>query len=454
MIARIDTSRCCRQQGLTLVELMVAMVLGLLVTGGIITVFISTSASNKAQQQMARLQEDGRFAVALLSRDIGMANSQYCSGSGGNAAPSDAGPYLDQLRAPMVYANGSNDPLLNALSDVTTSWGNPYPAKPGAPFMIPEFLSMRGYECGKTSCTPVDPASQLAGIPAAGTDVGDRAVGTSILTLRYLDPAMGWTIGRPGGSRIDAGTTGEISRIHLAPLAGEPAVSEFGKNNLAMLANCSNAQVFAVQGQGTATLEPTGQNFSQPSAMSGTAALRLFDFDRAYKTVTYYVKVIDDGNGHKTGALVRRVNGDDDTKGGEEQEMVRGIERLDFRYGVLDHQGRTRFFTANEIDTATDASGNAITCPSTVAIPADKSNARGCLWRAVKSIEVDLVMNGQIPLHSLTRNELAYTYASDNIHEPQLPDQHAIKPDTDQGFPRNLLRREFTALIAVRSYNP
>lgn len=444
-----------RQSGLTLVELMVAMVLGLLVTGGIITVFISTSASNKAQQQMARLQEDGRFAVARLGRDIGMANAQYCNGSGGNATASEAGPYLDQLRAPMVYAHSaSNDMVLDALSDVTTSWGTPYPAKPDAPFMLPEFLSMRGHDCSKTGCTPEDPHDQISGIPAPGTDIGDRVVGTSVLTLRYLDPSRGWKIGHAGGSNIDAGSSGAISEIHLSPLADEPGVDEFGANNLAMLANCSTAQIFAVQGQGTATLKPTGANFTQPSAMHGTAALRLFDFDRAFQTVTYYLKVVEDGNGHKTGALIRRVNGNDSNKDGSEQEMVRGIERLDFRYGVLNEKGKTRFITANEIDTGTDTSGNAIACPSRMSMPVDKNNSRGCLWRAVKSIEVDLVMNGQVPLHSLSTDDLAYTYAGDDIHAPRPPDQHAIKPHEDQGFPRNLLRREFTALIAVRSYNP
>jgi type IV pilus assembly protein PilW len=51
------------QRGVTLIELMVAMLLGLIVAGGIVTVFSSTSSSNKAQTQLARLQEEGRFAI-------------------------------------------------------------------------------------------------------------------------------------------------------------------------------------------------------------------------------------------------------------------------------------------------------------------------------------------------------------------------------------------------------
>lgn len=448
MMARNRTVGC-RQCGLTLVELMVAMVLGLLVAAGIITVFLSTSASNKAQSQMATLQEAGRFAVSRLGRDIRMANAQYCSSSGGNAKPTSSGPYLDGLRAPAVYSHGSNPVLLDALSDVTTFWGAPYPDKPDAVYSLPAFLSMRGYDCTKTACTPMDPHIKIAAIPKPGKDVGDRVVGTSVLTLRYLDPSMGWSIGRDGGSTVTTGSDGRLVEVDLKPLAGEPPVSDFGSNDLAMLANCSSAQIFAASGQGSSVIKPTGANFAKPSGMRHTTGLRLFDFDRAYRTVTYYVEVVSDGNGHTTGALMRRVNG------GTAQEMVRGIERLDFQYGVLGADGKTRFLSANEIDTGVDTAGNAIACPSLVPIPADAGNHYGCLWRAVKSIEVDLVMDGQKPLHALTPDELAYTYATDGITEsPQGPDKHAVKPHDDQGFPKELLRREFTALIAVRNYNP
>ena len=68
-----------RKSGFTLIELMVAMVLGILVAGGIVTIFISTSSSTKAQTQLARLQEEGRYAIARLSNDLSMANGQYCT---------------------------------------------------------------------------------------------------------------------------------------------------------------------------------------------------------------------------------------------------------------------------------------------------------------------------------------------------------------------------------------
>ena len=59
-----------RVPGFTLIELMIAMVLGLLVAAGIVTVFASTSSSNKPQNQLAQLQEAGRFAVTRISTDL------------------------------------------------------------------------------------------------------------------------------------------------------------------------------------------------------------------------------------------------------------------------------------------------------------------------------------------------------------------------------------------------
>jgi type IV pilus assembly protein PilW len=45
-----------RMAGLSLIEMMIALVMALIVAAGIITVFASTSSSNKVQQQIAALQ--------------------------------------------------------------------------------------------------------------------------------------------------------------------------------------------------------------------------------------------------------------------------------------------------------------------------------------------------------------------------------------------------------------
>ena len=61
------------QHGLSLIELMIAMVLGLLVIAGVGQIFLSGRSAQNLQQRIGALQENGRFALLFLQRDIRMA---------------------------------------------------------------------------------------------------------------------------------------------------------------------------------------------------------------------------------------------------------------------------------------------------------------------------------------------------------------------------------------------
>ena len=439
--------------GLSLIEMMIALIMALIVAAGIITVFASTSSSNKVQQQMAALQEEGRFAIHSLRADLANANGTYCSNTGGNAldtaATGGSGLYLDALRSPTVYAKTAI-----AFADNTVALPAPTQA-----YALPSSLFMRGYECTTTSCNPSG-ATLAPGVPAMGTAVGSRVKGTDVLTIRYLKPGAGWAVvptGNPG-TTLDA-TNGTVTQINLVQRTGEPAVNTF-TGTLAMLADCSNAQVFTVSGAGGAALTPNN-NYASPLDISTGAAPRLFDFTNDFQTVTYYLKVVcADGSSpcaHTTGALIRRVNGQENVAGAG--ELVRGIERLDFRYGIIDANGNTQFLTADQVDTR---NGGAIPCPpgnpTNLMLDPDSSSPpqeKGCLWRAVQTIEVHILMDGQTPLYTLTPNEMAYIYTPDSANAtPIPPTAHAIQPNADQGFPNPLLRREFTTLVALRNFNP
>lgn len=73
--------------GLSLVELMVSMVIALVVLAGVIQSFVASKKSFIQESEVAYIQENARFAVDLLSRDIRQAGNWGCSGSGdmGNA---------------------------------------------------------------------------------------------------------------------------------------------------------------------------------------------------------------------------------------------------------------------------------------------------------------------------------------------------------------------------------
>ncbi len=56
-------------RGLTLVELMVALTLGLIVTLVVVNVFLSNREVYRVNEQLARLQENARYALEVLARD-------------------------------------------------------------------------------------------------------------------------------------------------------------------------------------------------------------------------------------------------------------------------------------------------------------------------------------------------------------------------------------------------
>ncbi len=448
-------SRAAR--GFTLIELMVAMVLGLLVAAGIVTVFASTSSSNKAQNQLAQLQEAGRFAVTRMGTDLRMANGQYCTNTGGVAKVGSGGSALDHIRAPKVYAKnliGAAGAVSGAFGDVTTAWGSgSYPAAPTAPYSMPSFLFMRGYDCTLTTCLPVDPHTTISTIPAMGTAINNRVKGTDVLTVRYVNPSAGWAIGGAGSSLATSSSAATITSITLNPQTGEPPVSNATNGDLFMLADCSNAQIFPATASSTGVITPvanTTDGFGTgtanlPTAQEPESVPKVFDVNRDFQTVTYYLKLVsvnNDGQAPFTGALMRRVNGVTG-RGGSEDELVRGVERLDFRYGVQDANGKISFLSAKDVDASTS-------CPPG---ELDAVTTTGCLWRGIVSIEVSLLMDGQTPLYTLTGNQLNYRYSADANTGLLPPSGHAIKP-SDQGFPDQLLRREFSVLVPVRNYNP
>jgi type IV pilus assembly protein PilW len=66
------------QRGFTLVEIMIALLLGLVLTGGAIQIFVSNRATYAFNEGLSRVQENGRFALDTLSYGARMAGYFGC----------------------------------------------------------------------------------------------------------------------------------------------------------------------------------------------------------------------------------------------------------------------------------------------------------------------------------------------------------------------------------------
>lgn len=73
-----QAGRIRRQTGVGLVEIMISLTLGLLVTGAIVQIYLTTKRQNDMQTSLTGRQEASRFAAQIIQRDAQMAGFRGC----------------------------------------------------------------------------------------------------------------------------------------------------------------------------------------------------------------------------------------------------------------------------------------------------------------------------------------------------------------------------------------
>lgn len=126
-----------RQRGLTLIELMISLVLGLIVTGGAISLFIGNREANRTTENLSRMQENSRVAFELMARSLRDAGGNPCGAT----------------------------TVANVLEDSETTWWSNW-----------EGNAIRGYDNNTAS-----PAVTI------GTNTAQRVAGTDTLILMSGD---------------------------------------------------------------------------------------------------------------------------------------------------------------------------------------------------------------------------------------------------------------------------
>lgn len=441
-------------RGFTLVEIMIAMVIGLILILGIATIFTNTTNNIRLQRGIATIQETGRLSVDLMSSDIGGAGSQYCSAINIQLATNGftpQRPFLSTVNAP-VPVSGNDD-----LSEVynTTASGNtgglfyglvtpadlppsvptvpPTPTPlPGSPYLISARYTLQGHECVGNVCTPAltvlgagrTSAGATAATNPAGALPGQRVPGTDVLTVRTL-------VGN-GASIANSTALGySLAPNSLARLGLEAVSAARLANRLVMIADCNQSAIyrgtFAAPDLLTLTGAPAGSN----TAFNQSNNARVFDMENQWLTVTYFLQFVADPNsaGRVIPALMRRENGR------ALEEIARGVERLDFRYAVnargaagVNPENNVVWLNANQVD---NANGGAIACPPA----ATGTTETGCLWRSVTAVEVGMLAN---TIDALAINDDRFTYSMANQRNVVAPDR--------------MIHREFRFVVPIKSW--
>ena len=107
-----------RQHGVTLIELMIALAIGLLVTVAMLKVYVDASRMYRFNEGLARVQENGRFALEFIRRDARVAGFWGCYSdaalTNGISATSDA-----YINVGAGHITGTSDDGLNSSDSLT-----------------------------------------------------------------------------------------------------------------------------------------------------------------------------------------------------------------------------------------------------------------------------------------------------------------------------------------------
>ncbi|MBL4826883.1 MAG: PilW family protein [Spongiibacteraceae bacterium] len=115
-----------KQQGLSLVELMISITLGMVLMGAALQVMVSNNKTYKITDDVSRIQENGRIALDILVKDLRLAG--YRQPLNGDGKPPN---YVLKECAPTPPADPFDDPCaqdgINLLSDQLSVQFDPPP---------------------------------------------------------------------------------------------------------------------------------------------------------------------------------------------------------------------------------------------------------------------------------------------------------------------------------------
>lgn len=354
--ARADRNMSVR--GFSMIELMVALTLGLIVTSAVIATFVSVHSASQDTAGVAQLADDGRVALDILQQTVRAAGYMACNSTLRQAVSTGLNP----------------TPLTGDFTEAVAG----YEAAPG----------------GKV--TGPGAALALVANPPGDSTAGDWV--TSAGLGNALDASV-ITEGTPnalpiaGSDVIAVHTTySQVAPAYTSAQSAASSVSVVSTTGLAVgqlgiVSNCANSVVDEIQGVAGTTVsfvQPLNQNFSAGSQVA------------VADTIVFYIGKGADGDG----ALYSYSLGGNATFANPTGEIVPDVENMQILYGV-DTGGTfaaTEYVTADQVPAA--AAGN----PTCQAIAGTGAVDFNC----VESIRIALLVAS--PLNATKPPTAARTY--------------------------------------------
>lgn len=299
--------------GFTLVELMIAITIGLILTAAVITLFLGQRATYGFQESLSRVQENGRFAIQLMSTDLRHAGFFGCV-------------RREQIESQL---NPTTDPLFGLLFG------------PGAPPVIGWEHTNTGpnnhYQLG----TPGNWAS-TSGIdmPSLGSQNGPLVPGSDVVVITRAQPidAAVSDFQTSGANFHLDGPSGLPGRSIVVAVTGDCRGGDMWQKQ-----NASNAGVISRgSGGNPGNVSPSGNPFEYLDHYDSNSQILSFVANAYY--------IAEQGSYSDEPALFR-ANLTPPVNGTDAQPVVEGVESMQVLYGIDTSEDRTAnsYVTASEV---------------------------------------------------------------------------------------------------------
>ena len=177
------------QSGISLVEVMVALVLSLFLVAGVIQVYLGNKRQYNFTSALGRIQENGRLAMEMFSQDLRMADFWGC-------AARNTGGVVNNL---LNTANAAYNPAYAAVTDGVTG-------TEGGAVGVPDSLTISGvFGTGFNLSTALAAVGNPIQVPAAS--------GFSLDDILLISDCQNGDIFQVNGA---AGNSQDITIVHLA----------------------------------------------------------------------------------------------------------------------------------------------------------------------------------------------------------------------------------------------
>jgi len=298
-----------KQRGLSLTELLVALLISSFILIGLVQIFATNRATYQADEGLARLQENGRFAIDFLVRDLRMAGNMGCLGK---IPP-------DQQNNVWNYLNTSSSAF-----DLSTGIGG-FEATGTAPGATYAMLSN------------YPPTNVFATTPSLDPTLVPGAVpGTDVLAVRFMDGNSVPLVPNAGGKYHDT------AQVFAGASSTTLAQNDIEQDAIVMVTNCKQAAIFQVTNNltGGSPVNVAHGNGGAPGntcPVWGTGgckgyidAFQAGSQIAALRSRFFFIGRQTRGTSTEVGpALFRR-----DANALQPAELVEGIENMQILYGV------------------------------------------------------------------------------------------------------------------------